>query len=688
MTRISFKKKKKNVTGVSTLETRQHSEKKIKMPKIPFNKKYVFGFFGVVLILFLVSMMGAYFFIARPLIALAHDAKDLKASTYQIKQGAKNFDFDEIQTGLENTQAQLNEFETSYEKNMKLIRRLPNAEAYYQDGLHLINASHESIDLGTLMVTILEPYAGELGFKTKDNNAQNLPAQDRIVKFLSLMPQFSSSVDEIASKTQKIDEELQQIDAKRYPQEMPWWLVKAGVDPELNIREEILAVQGISSELSNKAPQFKALFDAVPEFMGLNEPKKYLILMANNYEIRMSGGFNTYILVVEFNKGIPQITYSIDTYFIDEGERTRSSALVNRNVPYFLRNYLYIQDRGARLYARDATSTSPDFPTAVDTLLNGFWRKDRTLPQDLNGVFQINNDVVVDILKVVGPVSTAGYTVKTDTGYRSIPTTEFNAENVIYELENIAGGKLAETVGRKEIIKFLADSIFTKIFTSEATNLINIANVGLESLSKKDVMLYSFDPDVQKAFHNLGYSGEIVNTPDDTWDYLHVNRSNFGSGKADWTTEGFVHQTVKKDIEIKDGKKISTVEVTIHNPKRPDWYHIDPCCFYRAYSRIYVPKGSKMVSITASDGQDVKGAEYDDEDLNKTYLEAFTLQPKETDLTIKYVYELPNTVDIDDYKLLLQRQSGTSIDEYTVGVNGVSKSVLLNSDKEVQIGSE
>ena len=70
--------------------------------------------------------------------------------------------------------------------------------------------------------------------------------------------------------------------------------------------------------------------------MGLNAPKRYLILMANNYELRMSGGFNTYVVVAEFNQGIPQITYSIDTYFIDEGERTGSSFLVSRNVPYFL----------------------------------------------------------------------------------------------------------------------------------------------------------------------------------------------------------------------------------------------------------------------------------------------------------------------------------------------------------------
>jgi hypothetical protein len=85
--------------------------------------------------------------------------------------------------------------------------------------------------------------------------------------------------------------------------------------------------------------------------------------------------------------------------------------------------------------------------------------------------------------------------------------------------------------------------------------------------------------------------------------------------------------------------------------------------------------------VTASDGQDPQGAEYSDDVLSKTYFESFTRQQKETDLDVTYVYELPDTVNLDDYKILIQRQSGTSVDDYVIGLNGVTQEVLLNADK-------
>lgn len=678
----SFSQPSKFGFGSNTTSTESGSSK-FKFPKININMKWVFRILGAILALLVIVVVVAYFFVVRPMLNIAAKAQELKDSTYPVSQGLKDLNFTEVKEGLDVTKRKLAEFEEVYESNMAMIRRVPGTEAYYQDSQRMLSVAEQGIELGELTVSILEPHAADLGFSTNGVVPEQIPAQERVIKLIRLMPQFSSSVNEISDRMQKIDDELAQIDASRYPTQLPGIVSQFGLDPELNLQEQILALQSISSELSAKAPQFESFFNAIPDFMGLNEPKKYLILMANNYELRMSGGFNTYIIVAEFDQGIPQITYSIDTYFIDEGERTGSSNLVSRNVPYFLGKYLYIQERGGRLYARDATSTHADFPRAADVLLTEFWNKDRSLPSDIDGVMQINNDIAVDILRVVGPVNTEQYSIRTDSGgYITVPVTEFNSDNVIENLEHIAGGKLAETIGRKEIIKFLGQSILQKIFTSEATNLVNIAKVMLDSMSKKDIMLYSFDANVEKAFQDLGYGGRIVQQ-DEGWDYLHVNRSNFGSGKADWTKEGFVTQSVYKNIEIKDGKKISTVKVTIHNPKRPSWYNIDPCCFYNAYLRVYAPGGSKMVSVTASDGQEPNAAEYNDEVLNKTYFESFTRQPKETDLELTFVYELPETVNTDDYKILIQRQSGTSVDDYEIGVEGVTQEVLLNADKKL-----
>ncbi|PIR42302.1 hypothetical protein CO058_01015 [candidate division WWE3 bacterium CG_4_9_14_0_2_um_filter_35_11] len=656
---------------------------KFSLPKISFNFKILLNILIGFIIFLVIAFVVVYFFLIRPALAIANEAEVLKQRSAQITTGLRDFNFTEVNEGLLSTKNELVKFESVYQQNMSLIRKFPKTEAYYQDSQRLLASATQGIELGELAVNILEPYAADLGFSTNGVVPESVPAQERVTKLMSLMPQFAPKVNEISEKIGKINDELSQIDATRYPKRLPFFVKYFGVDPSLDLRSQISTLQAVTKDVSDKAPQFEAMFNAFPEFMGLNEPKKYLILMANNYEIRMSGGFNTYIVAVEFDKGVPQITYSIDTYFIDEGDRTGSSFLVNRNVPYFLRNYLYLKGNTYRLYARDATSVSPDFPIASDNLLTGFWRKDRSLPQKIDGVIQINNDVVVDMLKVVGPVNTDKYSVKTDNGsYITVPFTEFNSDNVINELENIAGGKLAQTIGRKEIIKFLGQSMLEKVFTSEATNLLNITKVMLDALSKKDVILYSFDTPVQVAFENLGYSGEVDKTPVG-FDYLHVNRSNFGAGKADWSKEGFVTQSVKKDVNIVDGKKIGTVEVTIHNPKRPDWYNIDPCCFYNAYLRVYVPIGSKMISTMASDGQEANGAEYADMELEKTFFESFTRQQKETDLTVTYTYELPESVNIDDYNVLIQRQAGTSIDDYTIGLNGVSQKILLNSDKKL-----
>ena len=375
---------------------------KFRFPKIPFNSKWFIRIIGGFGIFIGVILLAGYLFVIRPVLVLANEAKALKASLASVNRGVENMDFKEIKQGLDNTKNELENFKKVYEKNTRVIRKIPFAKNYYDDGNHFLIVADQGIQLGGIVVDTLEPYAADIGFSDGGDSAANVPAQERIVKLLKLMPNFSTKVKEISDSMNKINTELAQIDPSRYPSSLPVQVKYFRLDPNLNLKEQVLAVQSISNELAKKAPQFEALFNAIPEFMGLDAPKRYLILFANNYEIRMSGGFNTYAVVVEFTEGIPEIIYSIDTYFIDEGARTGSSALVNRNVPYFLKNYLYLSGNTFRIYARDATSVSPDFPTAANNFLDGFWRKDRSLPQAIDGVIQIDNDVAVDLLRIVG----------------------------------------------------------------------------------------------------------------------------------------------------------------------------------------------------------------------------------------------------------------------------------------------
>lgn len=604
------------------------------------------------------SLLG-FIFIGIPLLGLYKDAMVLKAQASSLKQAAKEQDLSKMNKSLLALKDNVSEFESKYEKRLYLIKALPVAKNYYEDGKHFLKAANYGLDLGSVTVGILEPFASDLGFKVegKELEGNELTNQERLVKILKLLPEFALEIDKIALSTRKIDEELSQINETKYPE-----FIRG-----IRVRSQIASIKMVSHELAQKSPQFKELFSALPSLMGLDAPKVYMVLMANNYELRMSGGFNTFLVLFKIDNGVPEILGSMDTYDIDKDY----FYMVNFNVPYYIRDYLKLN----RLYARDATSTSPDFVEASDKFLNEFWRKNYALYQKIDGVMQVNNFVVEDLLRVLGPVDSGGYSVRTDEGnYIGIPIKEFNSENVILELEKIAGGDLSEIIGRKDIIKYLMNSIMQKALNASTENLLPLSQTVLKLLGSKDIIMYTFDPILQKAVEDLGYSGRIVGVPE-AWDYLHVSNSNFGAGKRDW----IIKRNVVKEVYEENGQKISVVSLTITNPKSPDWWRWAP--FYNDYFRFYVPKGSKLLSSTASDGQEINAKEY--EHLGKTVFEGFFKVKEDASITVTYKYSLPNTVDMGNYNLLIQKQSGTRGDVYEVKKGNSSEKFELSSDKKI-----
>ena len=630
------------------------------MPKIRIPRKagkaVLFTFLGLLIILvIIVALVGI------PLFGLYKDALTLKAQASSLKQAAQEQDLTKMQKSLSDLKGDLSDFESKYDKRLYLIRGFPVVKDYYDDGKHLLRAADYGLELGNIAVGILEPFAGDLGFKVegKESEENVLTNQERLIKILKLLPEFSSQIDTIAEATRKIDAELEQINETKYPESIRG----------IKIRSQISSMKTVSHELAQKSPQFKELFDSLPVLMGLDSPKIYMVLMANNYELRMSGGFNTFLVLLKLDNGVPEILGSMDTYDIDKDQ----FYMVNYNVPSYMRDYLKV----TRLYARDATSTSPDFGEAADKLVNEFWRKNYGLYQKLDGVIQVNNFVVEDLLRVLGPVDSGGYSVRTDEGnYIGIPIKEFNSDNVILELEKIAGGDLSEIIGRKDIIKYLMSSIMQKALNASTENLLPMVQTMLNLLGSKDIVIYSFEENLQKTLEDLGYAGKIVAVAD-TWDYLHVNNSNFGAGKRDWIIE----RRVVKEVYEENGQKIGVVSLKTINPKSPDWWEWFP--FYNDYFRIYVPKGSKLISATASDGQELSAKEY--EHLGKTVFEGFFKMQEDTELTVTYKYSLPSTVDFDKYNLLIQKQSGTRGDIYEVKKGSFSEKFELSSDKTITI---
>ena len=202
----------------------------------------------------------------------------------------------------------------------------------------------------------------------------------------------------------------------------------------------------------------------------------------------------------------------------------------------------------------------------------------------------------------------------------------------------------------------------------------------LTQVDQKHILFDLNNKDAQSGIEALNAAGRIKNFDGD---YLHINEANFGGAKSNL----FVKETVKQDFSVgKDGMINKTIVIDYKNPFPPSDCNLERgnlClnAILRNWIRIYVPKGSKLISNT---GSEVKMTSYDE--FGKTVFEGFlTVRPQGVaKLTIQY--SLPFKVDSKTLPFLIQKQPGTFDNEYTILVNGKQQDKFpLLTDKELKI---
>ena len=98
---------------------------------------------------------------------------------------------------------------------------------------------------------------------------------------------------------------------------------------------------------------------------------------------------------------------------------------------------------------------------------------------------------------------------------------------------------------------------------------------------------------------------------------------------------------------------------------------------YRDWVRVYVPKGSKLISVIGSELKESVG-----EDLGKTVFEGFFTMRPESSSKLVFNYELP-MVKNSPYKLLIQKQPGFVSIKHSIIINGRPSTLDLTTDKEL-----
>ncbi|MCL5783789.1 MAG: DUF4012 domain-containing protein [Patescibacteria group bacterium] len=599
-----------------------------------------------------ITLVVLFVAIYLPVRSAYQNSKSIMQNARFLSAGAKQENLDQMKQGITATKASVDGLNGSLNW-LFWLRAIPFVGGYYSDMKHLVSAASDELEAAQIITDSLTPYKDELGL-----TGQATAGQDRVAQAVKILDKVLPNVDKVEPQLRKARDEVADIDTGKYPEKFGSTSVRSRMEEAKNF------IIGAHIAITDN----KQLIQEAPSILGAKGSKNYLLLFQNDKELRATGGFITAYAFLKIDQGHLSTTSSDDIYRLDERLlKACQSRICPLAPPAPIVKYLPEADGKPRTaWSMRDSNLSPDFPTSAKEFENMYsMLGDGT---SFDGIITIDTQVVEELIALTGPIDVFGTTYSANTDPRC------NCANVIYELEHYAEIASKGEADRKAVLGTLMQQLLAKLLGSGTDKLPDFINTGIQLASDKHIMLYMHDPQAQQALSQVNWTGEIKQTDGD---YLHINDSNFAGGKSNLYVEEKVTYNIKVDSQ---GKTTNTVTIEYKNPQPFNtWLN----GILRDYVRLYVPKGSTLVS---SKGSDEKVNTQGDEDLNKTYFEAFITVRPQNSRVLSFEYTLPNKITDKKYPLLIQKQPGAKDYQYIVKINGSTKAEFdLTSDKQFNL---
>ncbi|MFA6047615.1 MAG: DUF4012 domain-containing protein [Parcubacteria group bacterium] len=386
---------------------------------------------------------------------------------------------------------------------------------------------------------------------------------------------------------------------------------------------------GIANRLSSLLPipdDEKKELDVVDKLVTAftakdDKEKTFMVFLQNPMELRPGGGFLGQYAIVKIKNGEVTSSFVEDANLLDQRIKTDVAP------PYPFKRMLQLK----KWKFRDS-NFSPDFPTNIEKA-KYFYRLAGG-SGNFDGFIAVNTEVFNHILGLTGPISVPGYPGEYNSQDGALKLEEFVEKQYIMDPE-------LDTQNRKAILKKMAPTIIEKLFT--LGNIPKLVELAHTELKEKNIMINFTDPSLQTLAESVHWDGKV--STDWGGDYLMLVDANMGALKTDY----YIKRSIDYYVDLTAEKPTATLNVTYkHTATAGDWRTSD----YHSFLRIYTPKGSNFLERTMLGYPNIT------EEFNKTVFGvlAHTLINNETKGVFKY--ELPETLDRENYRLLIEKQSG------------------------------
>lgn len=617
-------------------------------------KKIVLSVIGFFVVLFIILGLVGYFGVYKPYTRIRAKGDAFIAKAKTLSSTFKQNDIDLLTKEVKEVKKTYDDFKNEANSIMWL-KSVPFVNGYVKDFESGLVAGDYLLKAGETTIEAITPYADLLGFKKtkgeKDENFFDKSADNRIETAVLTLDKMLVKIDSISENIDKARQNLDKIEEKRYPESFG----------KYKVRELVSQAKQQFDGLATLFVDAKPLLKNLPKILGTEEEKTYLFLFQNDKELRPTGGFLTAYAVFKIKNGRFRTELSSDIYHLDD------SIGIHPTAPEQILTY----HKGVnKFYIRDS-NLSPDVVESVK-LFNSLY-DESSQRKEYDGIFFVDTHVLVDILDILGDtyVNNILFTAKED--------KRCDCPQVIFELLD----QIDRPVGyvkenRKGLLGDMLYVLMQKALNSSPSRYWGrIMQNMLQNFQDKHIIAYMKDKDIQESLEKLNFAGRIRKYDGD---YLHINDTNFAGAKSNL----FVQESVTTETEKSGNTYKRTVTIDYKNP-----YPASDCNLERGglclnatlrnWIRVYVPEGSKLISFK---GSEMKTKTYDE--LGKTVFEGFmTVNPKGKAQVI-IEYEIPWKGN-EPYSLYIQKQPGTTGNEYKVKIDGkVVKEMKLVTDTVVK----
>lgn len=597
-----------------------------------------------------VALFVVIFFIILPVIKIRSHVAPLTKSAKELKYVFSLNDMDQVE-------AKFDEFSKKYDSFEKDARGLYwlSFIPYVSDFKNGVEAGHYSIAAGKDSITAIAPYADLIGFKKGNSSFSEKSADERLQTAVLTLDKVLGNIDTISENIRQAELRIQNIDPNHYPESFGKTKVRAQVQ---TIKDQF---SGVASLFVDAKPLLKQL----PSMLGKDKEKTYLLLFQNNYERRATGGFLTSYAYFRIKDGKISVERSSDIYSLDQSISSH---------PVAPREILTYHKGVNNFYIRDS-NLSPDLPASIKLFESLYSRSGAQ--QEYDGVIMLDAKVLVDMLRIFGDTEVDGVTFSASEDKRC------DCPQVIYTLFDIVDRPVNYVkTDRKGILGDLMFALLNKALGfSPSKYWGQLAETMFGNLEQKHILLYFKDKKLQAAAEQINFAGRIKNVESD---YLHVNNVNFAGAKSNLYIDETIESVTTKTMS---GELQREVTLTYKNPYPHSDCNLERggLCLnatLRNWLRVYVPKGSKLISFKGSQ-KTVKT--YDE--LGKTVFEGFMTVNPNGKAEVTVTYTLPSTMKAGDYKLLIQKQPGVEKQDVKISIGGQTMyDGVFDKDKEYQKG--